>query len=418
MTSTTRKPRLLVMLDHFDMRGGGEVVAAQLAQRLVDHFEVSVLTTDPAREERTTVDGLPVYVVRSSYPLRLRPVLGTVNPLVLRSVGRVLREVKPQIVHAWNVHEQLSYASVALARRMGAATVLTFQDAMPFCYTKFHCYVDQRAPARGAPDYRADPARCRSCWRHYWMFPPRNRLNRLLLARGLSATVAVSHALADALAQNGIERPRVIHNGLPMDNLPPAAEQVAAIRERFRVGSQAIVAGGRMSYFKGQRETLKAFGSLADRYPEAQLVLAGSHEDWFGRALARQSAELGVRERVIFTGRLAHGDFLALIAAGALFANLSTYLDPFPTVNLEAGACARPVLGTTFGGTPEVILDDETGLLVNPFCDSEVLACLDRLLADTRFRERLGEAALERIRTIFPMRDMVRAYNELFASLV
>ncbi|MCC7104093.1 MAG: glycosyltransferase family 4 protein [Chloroflexi bacterium] len=413
----TPKPRLLVMLDHFDMRGGGEVVASQLAQRLVDRFEVSVLTTDPTREERATVDGLPVYVVRSRYPIRLRPVLGTVNPLVLQSVRRILREFRPDVVHAWNVHEQLSYASVTLARRMGAATVLTFQDALPFCYTKFHCYVDRKAPTRGTPDYRADPARCRSCRRHYWMFPPRNRLNRLLLSQGLSATVAVSHALADALAQNGIERPRVIHNGLPLDNLPPAAALVASIQERFQVGPQAIVAGGRMSYFKGQRETLKAFGALADRYPGAQLLLAGSHDDWFGRALARQSSELGVRERVIFTGRLPHSDFLALLAAGALFANLSTYLDPFPTVNLEAGACGRPVLGTTFGGTPEVVLDGETGLLVDPFCDSEVLTGLDRLLADIHLRERLGGGALERIRTMVPMRDMVRAYLDLFASL-
>ena len=61
------------------------------------------------------------------------------------------------------------------------------------------------------------------------------------------------------------------------------------------------------------------------------------------------------------------------LAASTAFLNLSTYLDPFPTVNLESMALGVPVIGTRLGGTPEAIVTRD-GFLVNPFDVEDVAA--------------------------------------------
>ena len=410
--------RLLILADHWGALGGGEVVAAQLAAELRREHQIAVLTTDRQRDSVQQQDGLTIYRVRSSYPARLRPLVGLVNPLTLAGVRRVLTDFRPDLIHAWNLHDHLSYASLALARRAGLPTVLTSQDALPFCYTKFHCYIDRGASCPIRPDYRARPNHCASCQRHYRLFPPRNRLTRTLIRRYASATVAVSQALAEALADNDLPRPTVIHNGLPLNQFPARPERIAALRQRFTLGSETVIAGGRMGFFKGQHQLLEAFAELAPRRPAAQLVLAGRHDDWYGQQLEQRAAELKLRERVIFAGFLPHPDFVALLGAGALFATLSLYLDPFPTVNLETAAAGRPVLGTCFGGTPEVVVDGETGRLVNPFRLPEVATALEDLLANPDQRDRLGARAAQLIRERFPMCAMVDGYSRLFESLV
>jgi glycosyltransferase involved in cell wall biosynthesis len=410
--------RLLILNDHWGALGGGEVVAAQLAAELRREHQVAVLTTDCQRDSVERQDGLTIYRVRSSYPARLRPVMGLVNPLALAGTRRVLAAFRPNLVHAWNVHDHISYASLALARRAGIPTVLTFQDALAFCHTKFHCYIDRSAPCPIRPDYRARPNRCASCHRNYWLFPPRNRLTRTLIRRYVSAPVAVSQALAEALVDNDLPRPTVLHNGLPLEQFPARPELIARLRQRFTLGPEAVIAGGRMGFFKGQHQLLESFAELANRRPAAQLVLAGRHDDWYGQQLVQRAAELKLNERVIFAGFLPHPDFVALLGAGAMFATLSLYLDPFPTVNLETGAAGRPVLGTRFGGTPEVVIDGVTGRLVNPFRLPEVTTALENLLADPDRRERLGVQAAQVVRERFPMRAMIDGYSRLFESLV
>jgi glycosyltransferase involved in cell wall biosynthesis len=409
--------RVLVLADEWSELSGGEIVPAQLARSLRERYELAVLTTDRRRTSKEQTNGLPIYRVKSSYPARIRPLVGLMNPLALSGVRRALEDFKPDLVHAWNIHGHLSYASLALARRRGVPTVLTFQDALPFCYTKYHCYIERGSPCPPRPDYRAQPGTCPSCWRHYWLFPFRNRIARELIKCYVTRKVSVSQALAHALADNGLADVQVIHNGLPLEGFPPGADEIAALRRRFELGDELIVGGGRMSFFKGQQQLLEAFARSAAERPASQLVLAGRHDDWFGAHLKKRVSELGVERRVIFTGFLPRREFIALLGASVLFASLSLYLDPFPTVNLEAGAAGRPVLGTCFGGTPEVVLGGETGDIVNPYRLSEVVEALIVLLVDRDRRADYGCRAQERIRTVFSMSAMAEAYSTLYEAV-
>ena len=109
--------------------------------------------------------------------------IGAAGSGLTQGIAGVLRQFRPDVVHAWNVHSHLSYDALRLAKRAGARVVLTYQDVQPFCYSKFKCWVDPEAPVPEHPDYRADPRTCRSCRQHYWMLPPRARLVRTWLGR-------------------------------------------------------------------------------------------------------------------------------------------------------------------------------------------------------------------------------------------
>ena len=408
--------RLLLLADAFDSRGGGEVVVAHLAAALRSRWDVSVLTTTRGEREVTREDGLTVYRLHSAYHPRLRPLVALVNPLVTPSIGTIVRRLRPDVVHAWNVHGQLSYDALRLARRAEACVVLTYQDAQPFCYSKFKCWVDPARPCAARPDYRADPRTCRSCGQHYWLFPPRNRLVRASLRRFVDRGVAVSRALADALERNQIPVAAVVRNGLPLAD--PTLVGASGQRARQRHGwghDPLLVTGGRLHFFKGQGLALAAFAAIAARRPDARLIILGERNEFRDR-LAGQAARLGVADRVSFPGFLGRAAYYDVLAASDLFLNLSTYLDPFPTVNLEAMALGVPVLGTCLGGTPEAIEDGVSGQIVNPYDEETVVGLALALLDDPDRRARLGRAGRERVAREFAVERMAREYETIYAG--
>jgi glycosyltransferase involved in cell wall biosynthesis len=410
----TERKRLLFMADAFDMRGGGEIVVAHLSGALRERWDVSVLTTTRGPDGVQHGDGLTVHQLHSQYHPRLRPVASFANPLLSGQIAGLLRDLRPDVVHAWNVHSHLSYDALRLAHRSGARVVHTYQDAQPFCYSKYKCWLDPSAPLPEHPDYRARPRNCRSCRQHYWTFPPRAPLVRTWLGRYVDAGVSVSEELAEALKQNRIGVDRVVPNGLPLDD--PAFVEADGARARVRHGwgdEPILVTGGRLHFFKGQNQAVDAFAQVAAAHPTARLVILGD-KGWFRDTLEERAAGLGVRDRVSFPGFLDRAAYHDILAASTAFLNLSTYLDPFPTVNLESMALGVPVIGTLLGGTPEAIVDQETGFLVNPFDVADVAVKALAIIQSDELRCRLGEGGRRRVAKRYTVEQMAAAYEAIY----
>ncbi|RIK19029.1 MAG: hypothetical protein DCC52_15450 [Chloroflexi bacterium] len=70
-------------------------------------------------------------------------------------------------------------------------------------------------------------------------------------------------------------------------------------------------------------------------------------------------------------------------------------------MSAEAMACARPVVGSRFGGIPEVIADGETGLLAEPENANDFAEKIGRLLDDEKLRERFGQCGRARVLKLF-----------------
>jgi glycosyltransferase involved in cell wall biosynthesis len=235
---------------------------------------------------------------------------------------------------------------------------------------------------------------------------------RWLLARLDNATarlaarlVAVSEDTKRAYERQGYARGRieVVYNGVDLPANGGFRRNAPA-----RIGEIA-----RLCDVKGQRELLQAVARL----PEAQLVLAGRDLEQAGafqEALERESERLGIRERVEFGF---HDDVPALLESLDVVA-LPSWTEGLPIVLLEAMAHARPVVATPVGGTPELVTDGETGLLV-PTRDPEALAAaLRRLLDDPELARRLGEAGRARVADRFTASEQARRILAIYDDVV
>jgi glycosyltransferase involved in cell wall biosynthesis len=122
--------------------------------------------------------------------------------------------------------------------------------------------------------------------------------------------------------------------------------------------------------------------------PDLGLVVVGDGPERL--RLERRARELGVSDRVYFAGQRSKKEALGLMAACDLFV-LNSVHEGFPHVVLEAMALGLPVVATAAGGTPEVVRDGETGLLVP--LNGELTGALKRVVNDYHLRQVLSQRA-------------------------
>jgi glycosyltransferase involved in cell wall biosynthesis len=220
-------------------------------------------------------------------------------------------------------------------------------------------------------------------------------------ARSCARLVAVSDDTRRAYERQGYPRSRieVVYNGVATmangalpHNDPPVIGEIA-----------------RLCDVKGQRELIRALADI----PSARLVLAGRDLEQggaFQAELEREAARVGVSDRVEFGFR---DDVPALLEQLDVVA-LPSWTEGLPMVVLEAMAAGRPVVATPVGGTPEVVSDGETGLLVPPRDPQALAAALRRVLEDRGLAERLAAAGRRRVEEHFTLDAMNRRMLELY----
>jgi glycosyltransferase involved in cell wall biosynthesis len=219
--------------------------------------------------------------------------------------------------------------------------------------------------------------------------------------------VAVSEDTRRALLEQGYRSDlvEVVHNGVAV----PAARGA-----RHRWESAVVGEVARLCAVKGQRELIEALAHV----PDARVVLVGSDLERGGayeRELERHAERLGVRDRVIFAGR--RSDAVDVIGALDVLA-LPSWTEGLPLVVLEAMARRRAVVATPVGGTPELVVDGETGLLVPPRDPHALADALRRLLADADLRRRLGDAGYARVRDHFSADTMTRRILAIYDDVL
>jgi glycosyltransferase involved in cell wall biosynthesis len=180
--------------------------------------------------------------------------------------------------------------------------------------------------------------------------------------------ICVSNALAEAVRGLGIDRVRVIPNGV---EIPPFVREPASPPE--------VLFAGRLSREKGILELVEAARGM-------NLVVAGD-----GPLRPKVPGALGF---------VPHRELGELYERAGVVA-CPSHREGFNVVCAEAMAYGRPVVAGAVGGLLDLVVDEETGLLVPPRDVGALRAALERLLADEELRQRLGAAARERARTNF-----------------
>jgi colanic acid/amylovoran biosynthesis glycosyltransferase len=156
-----------------------------------------------------------------------------------------------------------------------------------------------------------------------------------------------------------------------------------------------IVALGRLVEKKAPHLTIRAFGRIAGRFPQARLDIVG--EGPLRKVCERTIAELGLEDRVTLLGGQPHHACASLMRRAAIFAQHSM-TDPegntegFPVSIAEAMATGVPVVSTRHSGIPEGVLEGITGLLVEEGDVDGMAEAFARLLADPALAARMGAA--------------------------
>jgi glycosyltransferase involved in cell wall biosynthesis len=228
--------------------------------------------------------------------------------------------------------------------------------------------------------------------------------------------LAVSEAVAErAIERDGIPRERVavVPNGIEAPS--PRPRERSRLRKMLRLGDEMMLFLflGRLHHEKGPDLLIDALVLLRREEPEGwRVVFVGDGS--LKRELESKIDRLGLLDKVYLAGgRRRVGPWLE--ACDALI--LPSREEGMPVAAIEAMMCGRAVLATRVGGSPEVVLDGETGLTV-PAEDAAALARgLARLLRDPGLTRRLGAQGRERGRREFSIDRMtegtMRQYEQL-----
>jgi glycosyltransferase involved in cell wall biosynthesis len=281
-------------------------------------------------------------------------------------LSRIIRELKPDVVHAHDPHA-VALASLALSFMTSGPCPALFAARRVAFHLKAHAF---------------------SRWKY----------------RQVDCFIAASDAIHQTLIADGIEPSRVVtvHEGIDVHRVQ--AEPTAQIHAEFWLPTHAPIVGavGALTQEKGHRHLIDAAALVVREVPDARFVILGEGD--LRPALERQIKELHLEKHVVLPGFRA--DVLAFMRGFDLFV-MCSLAEGLGTSLLDAMALSKATVASNTGGIPEVVAHGETGLLVAPRDHHALAAAIAQLLRDHERRDRLGRAGLERVQRIFSAERMV-----------
>jgi glycosyltransferase involved in cell wall biosynthesis len=378
----------ILFLDQSGELGGAELCLADLAEFCRDRCAVLLFKDGPfaglLRAKKVSVIIVPEVAVRVSKSAGVLAYLFAVPGICLQ-IYRAIRLAKDF---------DLLYANTAKA--LVVAAVVAFLLRKQFCF-HLHDIVNS--------DH----------------FSAANRRLIVNLANRAHAVVANSQATAEAYKSAGgnNRRLRVIHNGFEPFNLRSGSSMRLAGKRCITPVGKGPVVGlfGRITRWKGQHVFLKALVEL----PEVRGLIVGealfTREDRsYGRELRELAAQLRIADRIHFTGFCP--DILPLLLSVDIVAHCSIAPEPFGRVIVEAMLAGRPVIATRAGGAMEIVIDNQTGLLVEPGDPPALAAAIQRLLGNREFAAEIGRAAKRDAEQRFRLDRILQQWNKCIKEVV
>ena len=354
-------------------RSGAEKQMVLLAKGLPrDRFrvEVAALTRLGPLEAELVAAGIPVTSIRKRHK---------VDPLALRRLTGFLRLRRFDVVQTW-IYAADTYGRVA-AHRARVPVVVTAEMAVDLWKGRSEQIVDR------------------------------------FLARWTDRIVGNSQAVVD-FYRDTIRIPAaklaVIPSGIAADE-PPAVNP-AAVRDELGLPVDCPLAlfVGRLANQKGVADLLAALDLLQHVRPDLRTLIVGAGPLQRRLEATAQAFGLTRSRRVLFLGH--RNDVPRLLAASDLLILPSLY-EGMPNVVLEAMRFGKPVVATAALGTTELVIAEETGLLV-PVRNPPALAqAIRRVVADPGLARRLGAAGRARVEAEFGVDRMVARFADLYESL-
>jgi glycosyltransferase involved in cell wall biosynthesis len=237
------------------------------------------------------------------------------------------------------------------------------------------------------------------------------------LARSTDRIIANSEAVRSYLLERGSLEPDkvvTVYNGVNFDRFRAAFDPTPR-RTELGLPTDAVLAGvvARVEPAKDHATLLKAFALCGERVPKLHLAIVGDGSEQ--ARLKRMARDLNVADRVHFTGMRSDAvEWLQTFDVSVL----SSVKEGLSNTVLESMAAGKPVIATTVGGNPEVIVDGETGFLVPARDPAALAAALARVASSPEMISRLGKEGRKRVNAMFSVARMVAHTERVYLELV
>ncbi|MCX7918583.1 MAG: glycosyltransferase family 4 protein [bacterium] len=238
--------------------------------------------------------------------------------------------------------------------------------------------------------------------------------------------IAVSNAVKTRLIELGVSRDKctVIYNGMDCLQAKQLSQEIIQkTKSKLNIPPDAIVISmfGQIAQWKGQHIFISAVKKLISRtqIPVKFLIVGDiiqERERGYKQCLEQLVKQLDLQSVVIFTGY--RTDISILMQMTDIIVHSSIMPDPLPTVLFEAMLYWKPVVASNVGGVPEIVVDNETGILVPPN-DVEALAtAIQTLLNCPELRKIFGEQGRNRLEQHFNIQQNVAAIETCYRQLL
>lgn len=413
--------KILFLADDFPPKsfGGAGIITYYLALGIkkLGH-QLFVITTTQKKEDEgwSELNGLKVFNLYTDYYQKLSTYISLYNKQSIDKLDPLIKEIKPDIIHAHNIHNYLSYYSLKIAKKYTDKLFITTHDAMAFNYGKLINYFDKNdLTVQKKFDYKV------SFWDNLKTAkkrynPIRNIFIRIFLNKYPNKIFAISNVLKEALTQNGFKKVQTIHYGIDIEDFKCTSDEKNDFINKYDLSQKKIILfGGRLSEPKGGKVMIDTLNELVKEDKNIILLIAGVPND-YSKYLLKYADNLAIKKNIIFTGWLDRDDMRKAYSVSDVVITPSIYFDAFNLFNIEAGASSKPVIGTCFGGTPEIVLDGVTGIIVNPLNINMMKDSILSILNNKNLALKMGEMGHKRVLEYFNLERYARQTIESYSS--
>jgi glycosyltransferase involved in cell wall biosynthesis len=228
--------------------------------------------------------------------------------------------------------------------------------------------------------------------------------------------VVSKYMIKDAIeAGSNPSKLRVIYNGIDLTNTSSPIKTDILDRHGIAKEDFVVLYLGRLHPKKRPEDVVKAFAIIAQKIPNAKLVIAGKGTE--ERKLKKLAAELNIESRVIFTGFVSDYEKWDLLKRCDVFV-LPSIIEGFAITLIEAMACGKPVIATNVGPFPEIIKNGKAGMLVPPCSPNHLADALMNLAWDYEKRAKIGKEAREYVKDRFEINKVASEYLKIYEDVI
>ena len=391
----SKQIKVMQVISDLDVGGAQEVVRT-LAENLEQVGCDSVVCTfkdGPLSEEIRSL-GIPVEVLQKrqqsifSGPSFIKEVLG-----YRKRLQELVEKYEIDVIQT-HLLRSMDFLVLSLRTPKGPKVYWTFQNALF--------------------DLRDDHLK-----KHKWLLKPKRFSHHVLYWLGskrVDGLIAVSQdvktSILDTMFGISSDKISIIRNSVDVQRYGRNFDR-DQIRDElgFSEKDQLGVVVATFKRQKGHRYLIEAASELANRFPNFHLLFLGDGE--LRSEMEELAGELGLEKQIHFMGT--RSDVPSILAASDLFI-LPSLWEGLPMALIEAMASELPVVATRVSGTNEVMIDGETGIVVEPG-DSHMLAeGITKVLEDPNKAKEMGRAARNRVEQLYSARKQALDIIELFTA--